>query len=264
MFVVGMGLFSAVILLLGVYGFLIEPNRLEIKHLHLESVTAFSRLRGTVAVHLSDLHIVKIGPREERLLSTVSEIDPDLIFLTGDYVTFRGNYEIAFEFLTRLHARNGVWAVMGDYDYSRPRKSCLFCHEEGVALPTDRHGVHFFNGETVALDLGKGEIIVGGEDHFNKFDSRLRYPLIVLSHSPLAFDHFSENREMLILAGDTHGGQVPAPTWLWRLLGYDKNARYNHGYFVQKKKRMYVSRGIGTSHLPFRLGRRPEIVVLHF
>ena len=67
-----------------------------------------------------------------------------------------------------------------------------------------------------------------------------------------------------MLAGDTHGGQLPLPAWFWRLVGYEKNARYSQGMFRDGRKRMYVTRGIGTSHLPLRLFRRPEVVVLHF
>jgi len=89
-------------------------------------------------------------------------------------------------------------------------------------------------------------------------------PAIILAHNPLAFDILPEDQEVLVLAGDTHGGQIPLPSWLWRILGYEKCARYNQGLFRKGKKRMYVSRGIGTSHLPLRIFRRPEVVVLHF
>jgi predicted MPP superfamily phosphohydrolase len=87
---------------------------------------------------------------------------------------------------------------------------------------------------------------------------------IILSHNPLVFDSLASNQNVLMLSGDTHGGQVPLPSWIWRVLGYEKNARYNQGLFIKGKKKMYVTRGIGTSHLPLRLFRPPELVVLHF
>ena len=89
-------------------------------------------------------------------------------------------------------------------------------------------------------------------------------PNIILCHNPLTFDDLDKNQDVLMLAGDTHGGQIPLPSWLWRILGYEKNARYNQGFFQEGRKKMYVSRGIGTSHLPIRMFRRPEVVVLHF
>jgi predicted MPP superfamily phosphohydrolase len=57
---------------------------------------------------------------------------------------------------------------------------------------------------------------------------------------------------------------VPLPGWFWELIGYEKTARYSHGLFREGNKMLYVSRGIGTSHFPIRLLRRPEVVVLHF
>jgi hypothetical protein len=69
---------------------------------------------------------------------------------------------------------------------------------------------------------------------------------------------------VLMLAGDTHGGQLYLPAWVWRFLGYEKNARYNKGLYHRGDHRLYVSRGLGTSHLPFRLFCRPEITVFIF
>ena len=89
-------------------------------------------------------------------------------------------------------------------------------------------------------------------------------PALILSHNPLVFEQMDKNQHVVVLAGDTHGGQIPLPSWAWEILGYEKNARYNQGYFQKGNKIMYVSRGIGTSHLPIRIFRRPEIVVLYF
>ena len=48
------------------------------------------------------------------------------------------------------------------------------------------------------------------------------------------------------------------------MLGYEKNAKYEKGWFKEGKKRMYVSRGVGTSHFSVRFMRSPEITVFHF
>jgi len=84
---------------------------------------------------------------------------------------------------------------------------------------------------------------------------------VLLSHNPLNFDRLKGASPILVLAGDTHGGQVPLPGWLYGLLGYEKNARYNQGVFRADGNAMYVSRGLGTSHLPMRILRSPEIAV---
>jgi hypothetical protein len=89
-------------------------------------------------------------------------------------------------------------------------------------------------------------------------------PAIILIHNPILFDRIDNNQDVLILAGDTHGGQIPLPPWLWSVMGYKKNALYNYGFFEEGQKKMFVSRGIGTSHIPIRIFSPPEVVVLHF
>ena len=126
------------IFLLAGYGFFIEPFDVEVHHIWIHDAALWKILGKRTVVQLSDLHIGKIGEREQKVLKILDELDPDIIFLTGDYVKWEGDYEGALHFLSRLQAKIGVWAVMGDYDYSRSRKSCLFCHEEGSGSVSGR------------------------------------------------------------------------------------------------------------------------------
>lgn len=263
----------AIILGLGVYGFLVEPNWIEVTHLWIRNPELSKALDGKVAVHLSDLHIGDIGKREEKALRFIKELKPDFVFLTGDYVKWKGDYEVALTFLSKLEAKIGVWAVMGDYDYSNSRKSCLFCHEPGTSNPAKGHKVGFLRNNLEKVEIQGMAFWIGGIDGQGDRDTAIKEtvkewsnkkPAIILSHDPFNFDLFDRDQGVLVLSGDTHGGQIPVPSWMWRLLGYDKNAHYPQGLFEEGKKRMYVSRGVGTSHVPFRLFRRPEIVVLHF
>ena len=267
------GLIPGMLLALVIYGIWIEPYWLDIKHLQVTQPALSKALRGKTAVQISDLHIGNPGKREERVLKLIEKIRPELIFLTGDYVPWEGDYEPALAFLAGLKAELGVWAVMGDYDYSNSRKSCLFCHPQGPGKPVQKHHVRFLRNSVEQIKFSEGSIRIGGIDQdFNRpfvGDKELRSflekdPAIILSHNPLFFDQLDENQDVLVLAGDTHGGQLPVPSWLWRILGYEKNARYNQGWIEEGKKRMYVTRGIGTSHVPFRIMRRPEIVIIHF
>jgi predicted MPP superfamily phosphohydrolase len=241
--------------------------------LWIEDLRLGKILEGKIAVHLSDLHMSEIGRREQKVLNVLEEVEPDFIFLTGDYVSWRGKHEAALTFLSKLKAKVGVWAVMGDYDYSYSRKSCLFCHEPGSGKPTRRHSVRFLRNSIERVKLPEGYVQIGAidEEGERSFFSKAKLlpwggndPVIILAHNPLIFNFLDEGQDVLVLSGDTHGGQIPLPSWLWRFLGYEKNARYNQGLFQRDKKKMFVSRGIGTSHFPFRFMRRPEVVVLHF
>jgi hypothetical protein len=260
-------------LLFLLYGLFIDPNRIVVQHIYLQDNSLNRALKGTTAVQVSDLHINREGKREKSVLKIIEDLKPDLIFLTGDYVKWKGAYEGALDFLSRLEAPMGVWAVMGDYDYSSSRKSCLFCHEPGSGTPTQRHQVRFLRNKIERVACANKNVWLGGIDPESAVSDITgipssfatdHLPVIILSHNPLLFDEIDNDHNVLILAGDTHGGQVPLPAWLWKILGYRKNARYSHGFFQEGKKKMYVSRGIGTSHVPLRFLRPPELVVFHF
>lgn len=261
--ILALALIGAVIAL-AIYGTLVEPYLLDVHHVWIEDFTPGKVLRDRIVVHLSDLHMDSIGRREERVLEVLDDLDPDFIFLTGDYVHWKGDCQAALEFLGRLQARIGVWAVMGDYDYSFSRKCCLFCHEPGTGRPSNRHAVRFLRNSAEAVRLPEGEIVIGGLDKRDLAPLNGPRPHILLSHNPLSFDALPGNRDLLVLAGDTHGGQVPLPSRVWNMLGYEKCAKYSRGHFRKNRKQMYVNQGVGTSQIPVRIARRPELTVLHF
>ncbi len=146
------------------YGIFIEPYQIEIRHLWIEDSQLGKILEDKIAVHISDLHMSKIGRREQKVLNILDELNPDFVFLTGDYIKWNGNYEMALEFLSKLKARIGVWAVLGDYDYSRSRKSCLFCHEPGSGKPTRQHSVRFLRNSIERVKLPEGYVQIGAID----------------------------------------------------------------------------------------------------
>jgi hypothetical protein len=255
------------------YGFGVEPYRVEVRHLLITDRKLAKVFGDQAVVQVSDLHSEHIGRREKLVLSVIDRVKPALVLLTGDYLGWRGEYETAVAFLRLIKGGSEVFAVMGDYDYSFRRKSCLFCHEPGERETRPLGSVKFLRNSFVRLHLRNGPVWVGGYDPEGDPDflakrneelSKMGEPVIVLSHSPLAFDDITDDVDMLMLAGDTHGGQVPLPSWLWKHLGYVKTAKYSQGFFQSGRKKMFVSKGVGTSHIPFRFLRQPEVVVFHF
>lgn len=263
------------ILLFYFYQNFFSSQRLTINHVYIKQGNFSSALQGKVAVQITDIHIKGIGNKEREALRTIDTLKPDFLFLTGDYVEWNGDYEPALDFLSRLNMPGRTWAVMGDYDYSNSRKSCSFCHEKESGKPSKRHMVKFLKNDCDHAVFGIDTLIVCGVDgtlagkllslsetkHLQ--EKTTGQTTIVLSHSPLVFDLIGDSQDVLILAGDTHGGQIPLPKWVWRFLRYEK-MKYEEGWYEEGKKKMYVSRGLGTSHFPIRFMKPPEITVFHF
>ena len=84
----------------------------------------------------------------------------------------------------------------------------------------------------------------------------------MLAHDPAAFALVPEGITCLMLCGHTHGGQIRIP-----LLGpiinmSDAPLRWTYGHVVIDNRHLYVTSGIGTSLLPFRIGVPPEIALI--
>ena len=271
------GLVALVLLLVVLgYGFFWEPNHVRLRTVVVRSGGLADRLAGKRVVLVGDLHI---GPRPHRAanqaLRMISELQPDLIFLTGDYVQWNGKaaaYENVLDFLSRLKAPLGVYAVFGDSDYSFSRKSCEFCHEAGGHGPVTRHGVKFFRNSGEYIKTDKGRIFIAGIDAGPRLDEAIGIgsllpndaPVILLAHCSKIFDSIDRGTDILVLSGDTHGGQVLLPGFVWKLIKWKPDPDHMHGFFQEGEKALYVTSGIGTSNLPFRLGVPPEVVVIRF
>jgi predicted MPP superfamily phosphohydrolase len=257
------------------YGAVIEPGRLTVTTIDIRQGRLARILAGRKAVLLSDLHFGDDGePIAEAVLQQLKEIRPDLILLTGDYVDWGSHapaYDRALLFLARLQAPLGVFAILGDADRTFSRKSCEFCHQPDSGAPTKRHSVVFLKDAMRTLATPFGEfLVIGTEGRGAALTPRMRRllegtaPALLLSHTSEIYNNISGAREVLVLSGDTHGGQVWLPGWLWRLTRFTPDSAHIHGLFREGTKALIVTRGLGTSRLRFRLGSPPEVVVLEF
>ena len=86
---------------------------------------------------------------------------------------------------------------------------------------------------------------------------------ILLSHRPELFDTYVDSGVDLVLTGHAHGGQFRLPL-IGGLVapGQGLFPKYDAGTFSQDRTHMVVSRGLGNSVIPLRIGNRPELVVV--
>ncbi|MGV1098194.1 metallophosphoesterase [Thiovibrio sp. JS02] len=269
---------SLLLLLASAHGVFIEAPSFRVTRITIRNNNFFAATAEKRIVQISDLHLGTAGDaRSKKLLAAIRAIRPDLILLTGDYVQWFGDdktYERALAFLDRIEAPLGVYAVMGDADYGNSRRSCSFCHgSETDPHQKPGHRVKFLKNAWEILETGAGKIVVCGlsQERDAKGDwerivaSRNRkLPAIILSHTSEIYSRLPDTDDILVLAGDTHGGQLYLPRFVWPLLRMLPDPTHLYGLFSDNRKHLYVSSGLGSSHLPLRLGRPPEIVVFSF
>jgi predicted MPP superfamily phosphohydrolase len=222
-------------------------------------------------MQLSDTHL---GPfmsveRLRRIVQRAVEQQPDLVFLTGDFLTMESQSDpsLLAEALSPLVALPGrVFACFGNHDHEAPD---VVMNALGAAR------VNLLMDACVSVDTEAGRVQILGFDYvFHGRREHLRrvcaaHPRelgalrIVLLHDPGAFRHVPDGEADLVLSGHTHGGQVGflslgLPFTLMRLL----MKAPDHGMWALGRNRLYVHRGTGHYGFPLRLGVPAEESVL--
>jgi uncharacterized protein len=229
---------------------------------------------GLKLVQISDFHFEEYteAPFLEAVVRQVNAVAPDLVVLTGDFVSSnplgqrfgaRMSYRCA-EILSRIQCPLR-YAIMGNHDVL-----------VGAAAVTDAliaHGIPVLANSSVPLERdGRRVWLAGILDALQAWPdlgaalptSRNpdKEPVILLAHEPDFADHAIGHQIALTLSGHTHGGQVRLP-FLPPILLPDMGRKYVEGLFrLRDGMQLYVNRGIGAVNLPFRFRCPPEITVL--
>lgn len=259
------------------YGYFVEPARVEVERIVIRDDALYQAWGEIEIVQLSDLHITVFGKREADVLQRLSEIRPDLVVVTGDWVQWNCDPAAALEFLERLRAPLGVYGILGDADLAAGRRTCLFCHPGGDVHRLRHQPKILKNGiEEIALPATGKKMRIAGTLPQESADTGLtdlvaqwqqkNEPLLLLGHFSAGWREIADDAPLLWLAGDTHGGQLALPDMLWQKFQLVDYPQYMAGLYADgPHKWLYVNRGLGTvSYFPFRIGVPPEITVMTF
>ena len=233
-------------------------------------------LVGLRVALLSDLHRGPVISREylESVVSQVNALKPDLVLMPGDFVSRSDRYfPDLTEVLSKFRPTIASLATLGNHDnwegtesakQAITRAGVLLLHNRSVVLNSERQIVSQANrGLCLAGvdDLGSGKPDLG--EALRGVGSNL--PRLLMSHNPdLAEDESAlalNVRVDLQLSGHTHGGQIVLPGIGPLVSGSRHGLKYISGWAEGPQWPVFVTRGVGTSIVPFRVGANPEIVV---
>jgi len=224
-------------------------------------------LNGYKIAHLSDLHLETLQITPDSIAHLSNSLDPDLLVITGDIISSRGDINRVDKYLSPLKAKDGKFVVMGNNDYSHFSRT-LF---QRYIRRLESLGFQvLLNSAKQVTSRNSRFWVIGVDDPATAHDDvELAFakvpddglPRIVLAHSTDCIDDLYSRRVDLLLAGHTHGGQVrlpiigaPIKNTLLATEGIDRDYHLIGGINV------YISRGIGTSIMPLRIGVKPEVV----
>jgi predicted MPP superfamily phosphohydrolase len=256
------------------YAWRFEPNWLELTHRRAR-LGGTPRARPIRLLHLSDLHASDTVPLPfiERALRMGLAEEPDLICLTGDFITGRFDLGAGYRRVLSLAAGAApTYACLGNHDggawvahrggYRDTQPISQFLRDCGIqCLVNEAHTLRV-RDEALAL-AGIGDFwteYFEPRRAFSGLGGPDRPPVVVLAHNPDIKDEIAGEAWDLMLSGHTHGGQVRLP-----LLGTPfapvKDLRFVAGMYDWNGRRLHITRGVGNLH-GVRFNCRPEVSVV--
>jgi uncharacterized protein len=272
---------------LGSYAFAIEPGfRLDVTSYHVTPPNWPKGLTLKAAV-IADIHACEPlmpASRVRSIAELTNRLQPDIIFILGDFNA--GHRFVSApvfphqwgEALSILKAPLGVYAILGNHDWwhgALPGMRSDGTHSIRRAL--QHADIRLLDNQSVRLEkAGSGFWVAGLGDQMGRRIGRRAFeglddlpgtlkqvtddaPVIVLAHEPMIFSQMPD-RVALTLCGHTHGAQVYLPVITDAFLRERWGNDYIYGHIVENGRHMIISAGLGTSILPVRFLRPPELV----
>ena len=253
-----------------------EPYHPKVVQLEMRFPRWPDALDGFRIVQLSDLHYdpyLGIEPIEIAV-RVVNDLSPDLVALTGDFVTiplietraslFRAAETIGpcSQLLKPLRSKYGSFAVLGNHDE--------FSHPDIVGRGLAAHGIQVLRNRAIPIEhdgarlflVGVDDVLGGNAD----LDVAMRgipssEAVVLLAHEPDFADDAARYPIGLQLSGHSHGGQIRVP-FLWPLFLPALSRNYPKGLYKVGDLSLYTNVGIGTIHVPIRWNCPPEVTVI--
>jgi predicted MPP superfamily phosphohydrolase len=270
-FLIGTGTTAAA---LALYSGEIARHELDVVQRPIAIANLPAPFHGYRIVQLSDIHLDEYTEPLflEHVVRKVNDLAPDLVLLTGDFITHGSMTFLAgrhaahrcAEILTSLTAPLR-YGILGNHDVAvnaplviqalSSRGTPVLVNQH---LPIERNGARFWL-------CGVADPGTSNPDLALAIPAKPDGPVILMAHEPdYADDVVAHPRGPLVdlmLSGHSHGGQVRLP-FLGPLILPPLGTKYPEGHYRFNQMQLYVNRGLGTVGLPFRLNCPPEITVL--
>lgn len=260
------------------YGYFVGFSTLEVRQFEYASADLPEAFNGYRIVQFSDAHVGSYnGSMLENAIETINAQGADAIVFTGDLENLHPDeLEPQMSVLSQLHAKDGVFSVLGNHDYP----TYLDCDEATKAecvrktkMLERKMGWQLLLNEHQTIRRDSDSIVIAGMENWGTLKRMPRLGdvkktmagvspssfVLMLQHDPTAWRKkiLPECHAQLTLSGHTHGGQFSIFGWSPASFTYDVWG----GSAYEGDRAIYVSAGLGAL-IPFRLNMPGEIVVI--
>lgn len=221
-------------------------------------------------VQISDLHGMKFGINNSKIINKIEKINPDFIVVTGDMYTAKdtNGMNVALNLFEKLTTKYVVYSVNGEHDNEKEYKNKL-----------EKLGVHVLDYKKEEIEIKETKINLYGITNVyysNTFNLENEFILnkneynILFAHIS-NIDAFEKFGVDLAICGDTHGGQIRLPyigavynreIWFPEKNNNGNDVYCTKGLYTRGYTNLIVSSGLGCYPIKIRAFNLPEIVTI--
>ena len=266
-------IFILIIAAILLYSRFIATKGLVTKEYKITSSSIQDNFHGFKIVHISDVHYGRTTDKKDlnNMVKEVNLLKPDIVVLTGDLIDrdtkldddLKG--EIS-EALSSINANVGKYAISGNHDSNFSEWESII-NDSGFKNLNDTYELIYNDGYTPILLAGLSSNLNNQVDITERYNKILEYSnnenikelyKILSIHEPDYINNIDYSNFNLILAGHSHNGQVRLPFIGGIILPNGAKKYYKEHYKINNTD-LYISSGIGTSGISFRLFNKPSI-----
>ena len=256
--------FILILGLLLIYAHYMEPNNLIIKEYKIESDVIPKSFDGIKIIHFSDTHYggsIIDKKYINKIINTINNENPDIVIFTGDFFDKRAKLDddtIKYlkEELGNIKSNIGNFAVNGNHDI-KFLETFNSIFEDNFIILNNEEKLLYYKEETPISIVGltdKSETKVD----YSILEKENNYYRIILAHEPDEYENIKEYTFNLLLSGHSHNGQIKLP-FIGAIYTPVGAKKYYDDHYILDNREIFVSSGIGTSTIDFRLNSKPSI-----
>lgn len=266
-------IFILIIAAILLYSRFIATKGLATKEYKITSSSIQDNFHGFKIVHISDVHYGRTTDKKDlnNMVKEVNLLKPDIVVLTGDLIDKDTKLDDALkgeisEALNSINANVGKYAISGNHDSNFSEWGSII-NDSGFKNLNDTYELIYNDGYTPILLAGLSSNLNNQIDITERYNKILEYSnnenikelyKILLIHEPDYINNIDYSNFNLILAGHSHNGQVRLPFIGGIILPNGAKKYYKEHYKINNTD-LYISSGIGTSGISFRLFNKPSI-----
>jgi len=253
-------LFCLIIILFAIYlyGRYLNTNSLKVHEMAITNELLPIEYNGLKIAHFTDLHYGRTTNEEnlKKIIKELNKLKADIIIFTGDLFDSKDINEKDKKLITKhlkeINAKLFKFAVIGNYHQKYLNTYTSILEESEFILLNNNNKLVYYQSKNPINFIG-----LTNTNNINELYNN-NYFNITIMHEPDLIKNISNTQ--IAFAGHSLGGQIRIP-FIGGIKKIDGATTYYDNYYKINNTKLYISNGIGTQDISFRIFNSPSITL---